>query len=52
MKDIELYYPKLIKGGVIGGRDFNCPDIARAIIEYAVKHNLKVDRSYCLPRMD
>lgn len=32
-QDIRLYYPKLKKGGVIGGHDWNYPDVARAILD-------------------
>jgi len=41
-KDIELYYPKVTEGGVIGGHDFcgSNPGVCRAVIEYADKNNL------------
>jgi len=51
-KDIELYYPKLNANGIIGGHDFNCPDVAHAVIEYAVANDLNIERSFCLPRID
>lgn len=41
-KDIELYWPKVRKGGVFGGHDF-CPKIhgvARAVTEFTVKNRL------------
>lgn len=41
-KDVDLYYPKLKKGGVLCGHDFQIPDVARAVCELATKHNLEV----------
>ena len=43
-KDIELYYPKVKKGGVFGGHDFdaNHIDICRAAFEFVQKNNLKL----------
>lgn len=42
-KDIELYYPKVSEGGVIGGHDFcgSCPGVCRAVIEFCDKNNIK-----------
>jgi len=42
-KDIELYYPKVMKGGVLGGHDFcgSCPGVCRAVIEFCDKNNIK-----------
>lgn len=43
-KDIELYYPKVKKGGVIGGDDF-CADfigLVGAVTEFADKKNVKL----------
>ena len=44
-KDIELYYPLIKKGGVIGGDDFSVDfvGVAKAVIEYADKNNLKIN---------
>jgi len=44
MEDIELYYPKVRKGGVIGGHDFDGSNrgVARASIEFADKHHLEL----------
>jgi hypothetical protein len=44
LQDITLWYPKVKKGGVIGGHDFSAhfPGVAKAVIEYAEKHNLKI----------
>jgi hypothetical protein len=39
-KDIELYYPKIKKNGVIGGHDFDQPEVARAVTEFAYKRNI------------
>lgn len=41
-KDIELYYPKIKKGGVLAGHDYNYYDVSRAVIEFANKSNLNV----------
>lgn len=41
-KDVNLYYPKLKKGGVLCGHDFQIPDVARAVCELAAKQNLEV----------
>jgi hypothetical protein len=44
-KDIELYYPKVKKGGIIGGHDF-CADylgVCTAVIEFVQKNNLKLN---------
>lgn len=41
-KDIEMYYPKVKKGGVICGHDFTVVDVAHAVTEFASKNNLKV----------
>jgi hypothetical protein len=40
--DIELYYPKLKPGGVLGGDNFGIPDVACAAIEFAFNHNLNI----------
>lgn len=45
-KDIELYYPKVKAGGIIGGHDIdgneNGEDVRRAVFEFAEKNNLSV----------
>lgn len=42
--DIELYYPKLKRGGVIGGDNFESifPGVARAVLEFTDKYSLKI----------
>ncbi len=44
-QDIELYFPKLKKGGVMAGHDFTAdyPGVARAVLEYSDSNNLKVE---------
>jgi len=44
LQDIELYYPKIKDGGVIGGHDFSGDhrDVFRAVIEFADKHDLEL----------
>ena len=41
-KDIEIYYDKVKKGGIIGGHDFcgSCPGVCRAVIEFVDKNKL------------
>lgn len=41
-KDINLYYPKICNGGVLGGHDFNLYGVAKAVIEFSDKYNIKV----------
>jgi len=45
-KDIELYYPKVKAGGIIGGHDIEGnslgEDVRRAVFEFAQKNNLSV----------
>jgi hypothetical protein len=43
-RDIELYYPLIKSGGVIGGHDFraDCIGLCNAVIEFAKKNNLKI----------
>jgi len=43
-KDIELYYPKVKAGGVLGGDDFcgNFIGVVRAVLEFVDKNNLKL----------
>ena len=43
-RDILLYYRKLKHGGVIGGDNFDSvfPGVARAVLEFADSHNLKI----------
>jgi hypothetical protein len=44
LEDIELYYPHVRSGGVIGGHDFDGSNqgVARASIEFTDKHKLKL----------
>jgi len=43
-KDIELYYPKVKPGGVIGGDDFcgNFVGVIRAVLEFVDNHDLEL----------
>jgi len=43
-KDIENYYPKVRKGGIIGGHDFsgNHIDVSKAVIDFATEKQLKI----------
>lgn len=43
-EDIELYYPKIKEGGVLGGHDFSSSflGVCKAVMEFANKNNLKL----------
>ncbi len=45
-KDIAMYYPKLKKGGLIGGHDINGKtngkDVQRAVREFSEKYKIKI----------
>jgi len=44
LKDIEIYYPKLKKGGVIGGHDWDARmNVWKAVHYFITKHHLKLD---------
>jgi predicted small secreted protein len=47
LEDIEVWYPKVEKGGVIGGHDFSgsFPGVAKAVLEFAEKNKLKIHGS-------
>ena len=41
-RDVELYYPKVITGGYIGGHDFDIkyPGVVKAVKEFVRKHDM------------
>jgi hypothetical protein len=43
-KDIELYYPKVETGGIIGGHDFWASkiDVCKAVLEFAATNNIQI----------
>jgi predicted O-methyltransferase YrrM len=43
-QELELYYKKLKKGGIIGGHDFRIEhlDVCKAVFEFALKYKLKI----------
>jgi len=43
-KDIELYYQKVKKGGIIGGHDFwgSQTGVCKAVVEFVNKNNIKL----------
>ena len=43
-KDIELYYPKVKSGGILGGHDFwgNEIGVCKAVLEFVENNNLKL----------
>jgi hypothetical protein len=50
-RDLELYYPKVKKGGLFSGHDYakRAPDVVRAVNEFFSKMNLKL---YCGGKWD
>lgn len=40
LRDIELYYPKVRYGGIIGGHDIFCDDVRRAVEDFSRINNL------------
>ena len=47
LKDLELYYPKVKKGGVIGGHDWHAGmDVWKAVNDFIKKHDLVLDGRY------
>ena len=47
-RDIELYYPKVKIGGVLGGHDFcgSCPGVCKAVLEFVDKYAEKNDLKF------
>lgn len=41
-KDIQNYFPKIRKGGILAGHDINQTDVFRAVSEFVVKNKLDV----------
>ena len=44
-KDAEVWLPKIINGGILGGHDY-CPEfptLKTAVEDFAIKHNLKLN---------
>ena len=43
-KDIELYWPKIRNGGILGGHDYNAvyPGVSRAVNEFVEKEGLEL----------
>jgi len=47
LNDLEIYYPKLKKGGVIGGHDWHAGmDVWKAVVYFITKHGLKLDGKF------
>lgn len=44
LEDITAWYPKVKKGGVIGGHDFSgkFPGVTKAVVEYAEKNKIEI----------
>lgn len=45
-KDIQLYYPKLKKGSIIGGHDIWGAGVQKAVIEFSKQNDLEVHVKY------
>jgi len=41
-RDIDLYYPKLKEGGVLGGDNLEMSGVSRAVIEFVANHSLNI----------
>lgn len=42
-KDLELYFPKVKKGGIISGHDMDWKSVFKAVSEFCVKHKLECE---------
>jgi predicted O-methyltransferase YrrM len=44
-KDVELYYPKIKEGGILGGHNFeiNFMGVPKAVIEFTARKGLKLE---------
>ena len=43
LQDQDIWYPKVKKGGMIGGHDYNIPTVQAAVIAFAHVKNLKYE---------
>jgi len=41
-KDLELYYPKIVEGGIISGHDIQAEGVSKALLEFAYKNKLQI----------
>ncbi len=41
-KDLELYWNKIKKGGIMAGHDIECLGVSKALLEFANKQNLEI----------
>ena len=49
-KEIELYFPKIKQGGILGGHDYlSCPGVKKAVDEFFVEQNSGVHADCFLP---
>jgi len=46
MGDIELYFPKVRKGGVFGGHDLHHKGVSRAFIEFINDKNDEIEEYF------
>lgn len=42
LKDLELYWPIIVNGGVLSGHDIQYEGVSRAVLEFARKNNLEI----------
>ncbi len=45
-EDLELSYPLVKEGGILGGHDIDFSGVLQAVSEFAIKHKLKLN-AYC-----
>lgn len=43
-KDLELYYPKVKEGGIVGGHDSYSDEVQRAVMEYVKEKDIDVSK--------
>jgi len=45
-EDIELWTPKIKKGGLVSGHDYDIPYTAKAVDDYCKKHKIKLETRF------
>jgi len=43
IEDTTIWTPKVRSGGIVSGHDYQLPDVKKAVDEYAVQHNYKLN---------
>ena len=47
LRDMDLWYSKLKKGGIFGGHDVGMPDVYKAFTDFVVKNKISSDKIGC-----